>query len=66
MSGRSKPAGDGSFRRVFGAPLVLAMLSLVGLVAALLGDDIWDVVSWIALGIPVLLVAWYSWKPARR
>jgi hypothetical protein len=48
----------GSLRRIFGIPLMLGILSLVGLVAALLGDGIWDAVSWIALGTPLAVSAW--------
>ena len=44
---------------VFRWPLALAVLSLVGLVSALVGDGPWDALSWVALGIPlaVILVA---------
>jgi hypothetical protein len=45
---------------VFRIPLMLAALTLVGLVAALLGDDWLDVVSWVGLGIPVLACLWKS------
>lgn len=45
---------------VFRIPLVLAAVTVVGLVAALLGDDGFDVLSWIGLGIPVLACLWKS------
>jgi heme exporter protein D len=32
-------------------------VTALGLVAALIGDGIWDVFSWIALGIPVATLA---------
>jgi hypothetical protein len=48
----------GSLRRIFGIPLVLGVLSLVGLVAALLGDGVWDAVSWVALGTPLVVSVW--------
>jgi hypothetical protein len=38
--------------QIFAAPLALAAITAAGLVAALTGDGIWDVLSWIALGIP--------------
>ncbi|KMS51171.1 hypothetical protein V474_05300 [Novosphingobium barchaimii LL02] len=47
-----------SLRQVFAVPAVLAVLSLVGLIAALTGDGLRDVLSWIALGVPVLAVVW--------
>ncbi|HEV8391498.1 MAG TPA: hypothetical protein VGQ35_16725 [Dongiaceae bacterium] len=59
-------AADGSSRRarltlrqVFAAPLAIAVLSGVGLTSALLGDDIWDVLSWLALAVPVAVILWY-------
>ncbi len=45
--------------KVFAVPIVLGVLSAIGLLAALLGDDWWDAVSWAALGIPCAVMAWY-------
>ena len=36
--------------RIFAVPALLAVLGLAGLLAALLGDGLWDAVSWLALG----------------
>ncbi|MFJ4193220.1 hypothetical protein [Pseudomonas sp. NPDC089534] len=44
-----------NFWKVFSTPLVIALLSAAGLFAALLGDGIWDALSWIGLGVPVWL-----------
>lgn len=49
-----------STQEIFRIPLLVGIVSGVGLTAALLGDGVWDVVSWIALGIPVLVCA-YCW-----
>ena len=46
-----------SFRQVWLWPVVIALLSAAGLVSALLGDGVWDAVSWIALAPPNLLSA---------
>jgi hypothetical protein len=35
--------------QLFAVPIVVGVLSIVGLVAALLGDGWWDVVSWLSL-----------------
>ena len=43
---------------IFAAPLLIAAVSLVGLVGALLGDGAWDVIGWIGLGIPVAVLVW--------
>jgi hypothetical protein len=59
----SRPRGHGAWR-IFGAPLMVAVLSTVGLVSALLGDDLWDVISWLALTVPVVLIVWY-WAASR-
>ena len=36
-------------------PMLLALLSLFGLVSALLADGLWDTPSWLALAVPVVL-----------
>lgn len=51
--------------QVFAAPIVLGALSAVGLIAALLGDNVWDAVSWLTLGIPCVVMAWF-WFAAGR
>ncbi len=47
-----------NFWKVFGVPLVIGLLSAAGLFAALLGDGVWDSLSWIGLGIPAVIGAW--------
>ena len=41
--------------QIWGAPLLLAVLTTIGLVSALLGDGIWDALAWVGLGIPAIL-----------
>lgn len=48
------------FMKLWGMPILLGVLTTIGLVSALLGDGIWDIVSAFALGIPVLLGLRYS------
>lgn len=45
---------------VFKVPLQLAVVSIAGLLSALLGDGAWDAVSWVLLGVLVAVVAWYG------
>lgn len=52
--------------RVFAVPILVALASAVGLLAALLGDGVWDAVSWAGLGQAVLLCAWYGLRRGRR
>ena len=40
----------------FGFAAFLAVVSAVGLVAALVGDGVFDLLSWVALGIPVVVI----------
>ncbi len=42
----------------FTAPAVLAAVSLLGLISALLGDGVFDVVAWLAAGAPAAVIAW--------
>jgi hypothetical protein len=53
---------------IFRWPLLLAVLSLVGLVSALVGDEVFDLVSWLTLGVPLVLVAgvWLRLRRARQ
>ncbi len=41
-------------------PLILGLLSAAGLTTALLADGLADAISWIALGIPLLVSALYA------
>ncbi|MDT9600703.1 hypothetical protein [Sphingosinicella rhizophila] len=50
--------GGRPLRAIFAMPLLIALATLVGLVAALTGDGLRDAASWIALAIPVLAVCW--------
>ena len=43
---------------IFAWPIAIAVLSSVALVAALTGDGWHDWLSWAALAVPVLAVAW--------
>ncbi|WP_447757486.1 hypothetical protein [Sphingopyxis fribergensis] len=45
-------------RAIFAVPLLLAIISIVGLVVALTGDGLRDAASWAALAIPVFAVGW--------
>jgi hypothetical protein len=53
---------------IFRWPLLLAVSSLVGLVSALVGDEFFDLVSWLTLGVPLVLVAgvWLRLRRARH
>jgi hypothetical protein len=50
------------FAKVFAVPVMLAALIAVGLASGVLGDGIWDVISWIALGAPLAVIGLYALK----
>ena len=42
-----------SLAQIFAVPLLLGVLTTIGLVTALVGDGIWDGLSWLTLGVPI-------------
>lgn len=51
-----------SFRRLWGFPLLIFVMIFCGLVVALNGDGIWNMLSWILLGIPIFISIKYYFK----
>jgi hypothetical protein len=54
-----------SNREVWAVPALLGVLTVVGLLAALLADGMWDLVSVAALAVPVATSLWCALRPAR-
>ncbi|MCP9626091.1 hypothetical protein NML43_03190 [Rhodopseudomonas palustris] len=52
--------------QIFAAPLAIAIITALGLTTALLGDGLWDWMSWIALALPVAVAVGYWQLSARR
>lgn len=50
---------------IFAMPVLLFASGLFGLIAALVGDGIWDVAGWVGLGSLVACVAPYSFRTQR-
>ena len=50
---------------IFLAPVIIAVVSCAGLISALVGDDIWDVLSWLTLSVPVAVAIWYAFRRRR-
>ncbi len=44
--------------KVYGPAAVIAAITLFGLLSALLGDGVWDTLSWITLVIPLAVIVW--------
>ncbi|MCE1116899.1 MULTISPECIES: DUF4175 domain-containing protein [Gammaproteobacteria] len=53
-----------STRRIFAWPALIALLSVTGLFAALLGDGVWDSLAWIGLGVSAALGLSGFWRRA--
>lgn len=55
-----------TFFHIWTIPLILAVISGMGLLAALNGDRLWDALSWLSLGIPLIVGAYYLITNLRR
>jgi hypothetical protein len=55
-----------TLRQIFAAPAVIGVLSVAGLLSALLGDGVWDGLSWFLLLVPVVLWATFVRRGRRR
>lgn len=49
-----------SFMRLWSAPIMIGILTAIGLLSALLGDGVWDWLSAILLALPVFLCIRYA------
>jgi hypothetical protein len=57
--------GPSHLWRIFRGPLLVMVLTIFGLLSALVGDGWWDVLSWLALGLPLGVLALWG-LPIRR
>ena len=55
-----------SFRKVYGSAVVIAAITLFGLLSALFGDGVWDELSWVALAIPLAVIVCNYGRAKRR
>jgi hypothetical protein len=55
-----------SAMRTFGAPGALGLFSALGLVSALLGDGLWDAMSWATLALPAGVAGFFALGRAGR
>lgn len=44
--------------RVFGAPILIGVLSMIGLLSALLAGDLGRYFSWFGVGLPIAVAVW--------
>lgn len=59
MTEARKSRASGNWRAVYGGPLLIGVLSTAGLLSALLYEGPGRYFSWLALGAPVALTAWF-------
>lgn len=50
--------GSLSATAIFAIPTVVGVLSLIGLIGALLGDGVWDGIGWLGLGTGLAVLVW--------
>lgn len=55
-----------SFWCIWRMPVLLAVLTLFGLLAALLGIGIWHAAAWLAMLAPIVVSLWFALRPCRR
>jgi len=51
---------------VWRAPIMLAILTVFGLLAALLKAGVWHWAAWLALAVPIVVGLWFSFKRSDR
>lgn len=51
-----------NFFQLWGWPLVMAILTIFGLLAALTGTGVWHWLSWIALSVPVVTMVVFLFR----
>jgi hypothetical protein len=55
-----------SFLQMWGWPTAIAVSTLAGLIAGLVGDDGWDLLAAVALGVPAAACVWLGTRRHRQ
>ncbi len=50
---------------IWRVPVILGILTAVGLVAGLVGDDLWDTAAVALIAVPTAVGTWYTFRPSR-
>lgn len=58
-----RKAGCRECWHVWRIPIFLAALIVFGLLSALFGTGVWHVLSWAALALPLVVIAWFTGFP---
>ena len=59
MIAARKSRSSGNWWTVYGGPLLLGVLSAAGLLTALLSEGAGRYFSWLAVGAPIAITAWF-------
>lgn len=61
---KSRKCGSQTGWEIFRWPLLMALANAIGLVAALVGDGWYDLISWATLGLTLVVIAaaWRGWS----
>jgi hypothetical protein len=54
-----------AFVRIFAIPAIMAVIIAAGLASGVLGDGVWDVISWIALSVPIAVIVFNVFQRPR-
>ena len=54
------------FGPIWTAPIVLGVLTIVGLISALVGDGVWDALSALTLGAVMAVGGWYGLRRPKK
>jgi len=65
MSGRGVFPKHRTLGQIFAVPALIGVMSIVGLVAALVGDGMWDGLSWLMLLAPIVIYLACIYLPRR-
>ena len=52
--------------RIYAAPLGMMLAIVIGLIAALVGGARWYPLTWLALVVPLVIIARFLWRGGRR
>lgn len=55
----SKNLPQRTLTRIFYLPAVFAAITTIGLLSALLGDGVWDALSWVTLACPIAATIYF-------
>ncbi len=50
-------------QKTFKTPTILAIVTLIGLFSALIGDSLLDWLSWLLLAVPIVVISYKLIKP---